>query len=374
MRIRSRTLPVLALLVLAQLSCATVPLTSDPESMPAARLALPVEQRVFYDTLEGYGDWLLIEPLGYVFRPYDSDEYWHPYLYGYWAPSEMYGWVWISSEPYGWATYHYGAWFYDDYQGWVWIPGDDWGPAWVSWVMTDDYVGWAPLLPPGYSTELAPGGGYLYVTIGSLAAPDLPRRARTPAPRGGARGPPGRGAGLASSRRRRDERARRDGGPPARPRSQGDDAMTGGPQTAAEIRAALGTPVAVDNLRERGGVVFNAGPAFGVVERHTGPLPRVQLEDLAPAPDGGAAAGIRRGPERGRETAAPSSVRRSGEEAAQRARSVTQRGAAPPPTVGVLRPDLRRAGARAVRADTPPATRPRPATPRGAGADSTTRR
>jgi hypothetical protein len=322
MRIRSRTLPVLALLVLAQLSCATVPLTSDPESMPAARLALPVEQRVFYDTLEGYGDWLLIEPLGYVFRPYDSDEYWHPYLYGYWAPSEMYGWVWISSEPYGWATYHYGAWFYDDYQGWVWIPGDDWGPAWVSWVMTDDYVGWAPLLPPGYSTELAPGGGYLYVTVGSLAAPDLPRRARTP----------------------------------------------------AQLGVALGTPVAVDNLRERGGVVFNAGPAFGVVERHTGPLPRVQIEDLAPAPDGGAAAGIRRGPERGREAAAPSSVRRSGEEAAQRARSVTQRGAAPPPTVGVLRPDLRREGARAVRADTPPATRPRPATPRGAGADSTTRR
>ena len=123
MRIRPRTLLVLALLALTQLSCATVALTPENEGMPTARLALPAEQRVFYDALQGYGDWLLIEPLGYVFRPYDSDEYSHPYLYGYWAPSEMYGWVWISSEPYGWATYHYGVWYYDDYQGWVWIPG-----------------------------------------------------------------------------------------------------------------------------------------------------------------------------------------------------------------------------------------------------------
>jgi hypothetical protein len=341
MRIGPRTLLVLALLALTQLSCATVALTPDNESMPAARLGLPYEQRIFFDALQGYGDWMLIEPLGYVFRPYDSDEYWHPYLYGYWAPSEMYGWVWISSEPYGWATYHYGTWYYDDYQGWVWIPGSDWGPAWVSWVMTDDYAGWAPLFPPGYSPDLAPGGGYLYVTIASLAAPDLPRLARTP----------------------------------------------------AQLGVALGVPIAVDDFRERSGVVFNAGPAFSLVERRSGPLTRVKLEDLSPAPDAGVqepsrparpappalatpepAAGGRRAPARGPGTSPPVGVvRRSGEAAAQRARSVTERGTAPPPTVGILRPDLRREDARRVPPTAPPVGRPRPVTSRGAGADSTKR-
>lgn len=332
MRIGPQTLLVLALLALTQLSCATVALTPDEESMPAARLALSPGQRVFYDALEGYGEWLLIEPLGYVFRPYDSDEYWRPYLYGYWAPSETYGWAWISSEPYGWATYHYGAWYYDDYQGWVWIPGGDWGPAWVSWTMTDDYVGWAPLLPAGYSPELAPGGGYLYVPIGLLAASDLPRQVRTP----------------------------------------------------AQLGVALGAPVTVRTLREQDGVVFDAGPPIEVIERRSGPLTRVKLEELSPAVDAGAptpsrparpepGAVTRRAPARSFGTPASSgAVRRSGEETAQRARSVTERGAAPPHTVGVLRPDLGRGRARAVRPDTPSPGRPRPGNE--AGADSTRRR
>jgi hypothetical protein len=315
MRNRQRSRLVLVLLALTQLSCATAALVPGEESMPAARLSLPVEQRVFYDALEGYGDWLLIEPLGFVFRPFDSDESWHPYLHGYWAPSAMYGWVWISGEPYGWATYHYGAWYHDDYQGWVWIPDDDWGPAWVAWAMSDDYVGWAPLPPRGYAPELAPGGGFLYVPLSSLAATDLPRRART----------------------------------------------------AAQLGVALGTPVAVEDLRERDGVVFNAGPPFALVERRAGPLTRVTLEDLAPAADGAPPAAARPGrhaPARGPGASGPAApVRRSGEEAARQARSVTERGAAPPPVVGVLRPDLRREAAR-----------PLPAGPRPAGPDSTPRR
>ena len=298
MRKRCRSPLVLALVVLTQLSCATTGGPPETGSMPAARLALPDEQRVFFDALQGYGDWLLIEPLGYVFRPYDSDRYWHPYLHGYWAPSAMYGWVWISGEPYGWATYHYGAWYRDDYQGWVWLPGSDWGPAWVSWVMSDDYVGWAPLFPPGYAPDLASGGAYLYVPLASLASSDLQQLART----------------------------------------------------GTQVGEALGTLVTVDNLRQQDGVVFNAGPDIGLVERRAGPLARVRLEDLSPAPEAGAP----------RPAAA---VRRSGEEAARQARAVTQRGDAPPPTVGVLRPDLGRGRAR----------RPLPAAPRGTAADSTKR-
>ena len=99
-----------------------------------------------------------------MFRPQVDFSDWRPYSYGFWAPSDAYGWVWVSSEPYGWATYHYGRWYYDEFQGWVWIPGAEWGPAWVAWEQTDDYVGWAPLGPGGswnqFRTANAPGGPF----------------------------------------------------------------------------------------------------------------------------------------------------------------------------------------------------------------------
>ena len=185
-------------------------LTPLPESMPAARAGLQPEYRLFYDALQDYGDWTLIEPFGYVFRPYGNVEGWRPYQYGYWAPSDVYGWVWISAEPYGWATYHYGEWLYDRYQGWVWIPGLDWAPAWVSWEETPDYIGWAPMFPPGYG----PG-------------PDPRRRVHL------------RADGGAPGHRRADPRPH-----------EGPDRRT------ARQAAARRNPV------ERGGVKFNAGPKF----------------------------------------------------------------------------------------------------------------
>jgi len=47
----------------------TADLTPARVSMPAARAALRPELRIFYDALQDYGDWILIEPFGYVFRP-----------------------------------------------------------------------------------------------------------------------------------------------------------------------------------------------------------------------------------------------------------------------------------------------------------------
>jgi hypothetical protein len=334
MRIRSWSLIALALLALAQLSCATAGLTPEMESMPAARAGLPFEYRLFYDALEGHGDWLLIEPIGYVFRPYDADEYWHPDLYGYWAPSEWYGWVWISSEPYGWATYHYGEWYYDDFQGWVWIPGSEWGPAWVSWVATPDYVGWAPLSPPGLPSDRVPGGPFLYVRMSEFPAADLSQQVRA----------------------------------------------------QAQIGDALGTPLPVDNLRQRDGVTFNAGPPFGLIERRVGPLQRVKLEDLPVASGGPARAAARRarpGPEAGpaasrsaprasEDAARVEAVRRAAEAEAQQTRSITQGNAPPPRRVGLVRPEVKRGDARARRPDEPSrAEPPRPDRPAGAGADST---
>lgn len=142
--------------------------TAGYEAPPAppvdpARFGLAAPYRAFFDALEGQGDWELIEPYGYVFRPRVNFTAWRPYQQGWWEPSELYGWVWISSDDFGWITDHYGSWFYDAYQGWVWQPGPVWGPAWVGWVEVGDYVGWAPLAPSDYTDySIVPGNLFTF--------------------------------------------------------------------------------------------------------------------------------------------------------------------------------------------------------------------
>jgi hypothetical protein len=337
MTVRRWSLVALMLFALTQLSCATVGLTPAPETMPAARAALPPEYRLFYDALQDYGDWTLIEPYGYVFRPYNNVVGWRPYEEGYWAASDVYGWVWISAEPFGWATYHYGDWIYDRFQGWVWIPGLDWAPAWVSWETTPDYVGWAPAFPTGFSTDLIPGGAYVYVPTGNLASPDLSTHIRT----------------------------------------------------KSDLGDRLGVARPIHNPVERGGVAFNWGPRFEQIEQHSGPLPRVKIE-VPPGglgkpatkpgrtPGAGASrpAGLRKpgarpvpaGPatpgsaELDTRTAAEN-TRRAAEEAARRARAVTEQRTAPPESIEVVRAP----GAQPAPAEpAPPAEKDRPREPRPA--------
>jgi len=145
--------------------------SSSAEPPPAAaRIGLPPEYRVFYDELADLGDWVLIEPYGWCFRPRVNFVAWRPYQQGWWEPSDRYGWVWISTEDFGDITYHYGSWFYDDYQGWVWQPGLVWGPAWVAWTQADDYIGWAPLGPSSYTGyDRVPGGVFTYAQATQFA-------------------------------------------------------------------------------------------------------------------------------------------------------------------------------------------------------------
>lgn len=121
-----------------------------PPAASAARMGLHPAYRGFYDALEGEGEWTLIEPYGWVFRPRINFDSWRPYQQGWWEPSDVFGWIWHSEDPFGWVTDHYGSWFYDGYQGWVWQPGPVWGPSWVAWISAGDYIGWAPLGPPDY--------------------------------------------------------------------------------------------------------------------------------------------------------------------------------------------------------------------------------
>ncbi len=100
----------------------------------------------FYDELSPYGEWIYVGGYGDVWRPFDVDADWAPYTDGYWAYTDA-GWTWVSYEEFGAITYHYGRWFRTDDLGWLWRPDDEWGPAWVSWRSSDDYIGWAPLPP-----------------------------------------------------------------------------------------------------------------------------------------------------------------------------------------------------------------------------------
>jgi len=333
MRIRSWSLLALALVALTQLSCATMGLTPLQDSMPAARAALPPEYRLFYDALQDYGDWTLIEPYGYVFRPNVSLAGWRPYQYGYWAPSDVYGWVWISAEPFGWATYHYGDWLYDRYQGWVWIPGLDWGPAWVSWEQSADYIGWAPMFPPGATPDAIPGGGYLFVSVPELPSTDVATRVKT----------------------------------------------------QEQLGDRLVSPWPVTRTVEHGGVKYSAGPRYSDVEKHVGTLPRVRIEDAIARTGPGGRSGPRPGreapavqrpgarsapAENADETARVEAMRRAAEEAARQARSVTESKGAPPSSIGVVRPEVRRENAPGAK-PSDEATPGRPRDHENAGADST---
>ncbi len=100
---------------------------------------------VFHSSLSPYGEWVNVQ-FGEAWRPLHLAHGWRPYSYGKWAWTD-YGWYWVSEEPFGWATFHYGRWYFDDFYGWVWIPGETWGPAWVEWRNSDNYIGWAPLPP-----------------------------------------------------------------------------------------------------------------------------------------------------------------------------------------------------------------------------------
>ena len=107
-----------------------------------------VASDVFYSSasLRNHGRWVTVRPYGRCWQPTGVDADWEPYTRGHWVHSAD-GWVWVSEEDFGWATYHYGRWFREEDSGWYWVPGRVWAPAWVSWRHGHSYIGWAALPP-----------------------------------------------------------------------------------------------------------------------------------------------------------------------------------------------------------------------------------
>lgn len=125
----------------------------DRQLSRSARVAspLPEELRGYSSELDSNGSWVRVPEYGTVWRPTVilSDD-WAPYRSGRWIwKGDDY--VWISFENWGWVPYHYGRWAIVSGFGWCWVPparGDVyWGPGYVGWYRTGNYVGWTPLAP-----------------------------------------------------------------------------------------------------------------------------------------------------------------------------------------------------------------------------------
>ncbi|HMK57189.1 MAG TPA: DUF6600 domain-containing protein [Dissulfurispiraceae bacterium] len=112
---------------------------------------LPDELRTYSSDFDDNGQWVDIPDYGYCWVPtVILFEDWAPYRYGRWMwRGDNY--IWVGRERWGWAPYHYGRWAFVGRYGWCWVPptrGDVyWGPGYVGWVRTADYVAWVPLAP-----------------------------------------------------------------------------------------------------------------------------------------------------------------------------------------------------------------------------------
>jgi hypothetical protein len=102
----------------------------------------------FNSALAGYGEWVWVNGLGRVWRPWVSVG-WRPYTYGRWVATGV-NWTWVAYEPWGYIPHHYGSWAYCSF-GWVWQPGYSYYHANVVWTRSGSYVGWYARPPHGWS-------------------------------------------------------------------------------------------------------------------------------------------------------------------------------------------------------------------------------
>jgi Family of unknown function (DUF6600)/FecR protein len=112
---------------------------------------LPSELREYSYDFDSYGKWMEVPEYGRCWTPATTaGESWAPYREGRWMWRDG-DYVWVAYEPWGWAPYHYGRWAFAANIGWCWVPPAAgavyWGPGYVGWVRTEDYVAWVPLAP-----------------------------------------------------------------------------------------------------------------------------------------------------------------------------------------------------------------------------------
>ncbi|MBA4373348.1 MAG: hypothetical protein C0402_10880 [Thermodesulfovibrio sp.] len=112
---------------------------------------LPEELRSYAADLDSSGKWVRVPEYGYVWTPAIAVGIdWAPYRDGRWVWRHG-EYIWVGHEAWGWAPYHYGRWAHVPRVGWCWVPPSKgqvyWGPGYVGWVRTEEYVAWVPLAP-----------------------------------------------------------------------------------------------------------------------------------------------------------------------------------------------------------------------------------
>jgi hypothetical protein len=105
---------------------------------------LPQDLYGYEDVLQSSGSWSSVPTYGYVWFPRVAAG-WRPYYHGHWSYLPRYGWTWIGNDRFAWPTHYYGRWGVTSQGAWYWIPSKTWGPAWVAWSISPEYVGWCPL-------------------------------------------------------------------------------------------------------------------------------------------------------------------------------------------------------------------------------------
>ncbi len=126
------------------------------ESLPPPTEALPPDKPLtkeeMVSKLSPYGRWENTPEYGRVWVPSNVPPDWQPYTDGRWSYTN-YGWSFAATVPWG-LTFHYGRWAHGPSLGWYWVPGYTWGPGYVAWNVSGDYVSWAPYGPYGYGYGL----------------------------------------------------------------------------------------------------------------------------------------------------------------------------------------------------------------------------
>jgi hypothetical protein len=118
-----------------------------------------------------YGNYFYAPGWGWLWRPYYIGAAWNPFMDGAWVWYPRFGYMWVSSYPWGWMPYRYGAWNFVPGYGWCWMPGTKWN-TWVPvTVVNRPPVNWVPVHPP--ATPPRPGTPGI-VTVGRAWGPVYP--------------------------------------------------------------------------------------------------------------------------------------------------------------------------------------------------------
>ncbi len=120
---------------------------------------LPDALQDYAGDFDNHGRWEYASDYGYVWVPTAVPPDWSPYSTGQWVWIRG-SYVWVDADPWCWAPCHYGRWIFIASRGWCWVPPAAgavyWGPGYVGWMITPDYVAWVPLAPG----EIYYGYGY----------------------------------------------------------------------------------------------------------------------------------------------------------------------------------------------------------------------